>query len=257
MSLKAVSASLTHVGRVREHNEDSHFCDNELGLYVVADGMGGHAAGEVASAEAVDQVLAMVRRQRDVVTAFRDSPRDADLLSKVHRVLESAAQAATYAIFGMAEVSPDQQGMGTTLSSLLVVGDRAVIAQVGDSRVYLLRGTTAYQVTEDHTLVNLQVKMGVLTPEQAKTARHGHLITRAVGLKDYVEVDIFSFPVAAGDRFLLCSDGLSDYLQTLDEVAALLGRGSLEDVPPTLINLALQRGGKDNVTAVVVEIAKT
>jgi len=254
MALRSVSAALTHVGRVREHNEDSHSCDDGLGLYVVADGMGGHAAGEVASAEAVDQVLAMVRRGRASIDEFRQSPRDADLLSKVHRLLESAAQAATYVIFGMAEVSPDQQGMGTTLSSLLVVGDRAIIAQVGDSRVYLNRGTTAYQVTEDHTLVNLQVKMGVLTPEQAKTARHGHLITRAVGLKDYVEVDIFSFPITAGDRFLLCSDGMSDYLSNLDEAAALLGRGELAAVPPTLVNLALQRGGKDNITAVVVEI---
>tara|TARA_Y100001934_G_C12089785_1_gene648725 strand:- start:353 stop:865 length:513 start_codon:yes stop_codon:yes gene_type:complete len=167
--------------------------------------------------------------------------------------MESAVQSATYFIFGMAEIQPEQHGMGTTLSVLLIVKDRAVVAQVGDSRVYLLRGGTAQQITEDHTLLNLQLKMGAITPEQAKTANNAHVITRAVGVRDYVEVDTFHLTCQSGDRFLLCSDGLSDYLSDLEEVVRLAGQVSMEDSSRALIDMALERGGKDNITTVLAQ----
>lgn len=243
----------TDVGLMREHNEDSYLCDEHCGLYIVADGMGGHAAGEVASAEAVDQVHGMVKSRFHLVEEWRKDFSNDENKAKVFRLMESAVQSATYFIFGMAEVQPEQHGMGTTLSVLLVVENQAVVAQVGDSRVYLLRENVAQQVTEDHTLLNLQLKMGAITPEQAKTANNGHVITRAVGVRDYVEVDIFQLSCQTGDRFLLCSDGLSDYLTDLEEVVQLAGKESLEDSSEALIQMALDRGGKDNITTVLAE----
>jgi serine/threonine protein phosphatase PrpC len=252
--LKPVAYGISDVGRVRDHNEDSYLINDEVGLFIVADGMGGHAAGEVASAEAVEQVYGMVKKGVAAVDDYRRNPADTNLLAKVHRLVESAIQMATYMVFGMAEVDPEQQGMGTTISTMLWSHDRAVIGQVGDSRVYLIRGGAAYQVTEDHTLVNMQVKAGILTPEQAKKARHGNLITRAVGLKDYVQVDLINVLCNPGDRFLLCSDGLSDYLQSEAEVAQYVGQGDLATVGQNLVNMANSRGGKDNITALIVEM---
>ena len=254
MQFQVRSVGQSDVGRRRDHNEDSFLCDDAHCIYIVADGMGGHAAGEVASAEAVDQVYGMLKGRFHLVEELKNDLTNPDALAKVHRLFESAVQSATYMIHGMAEVSPDQHGMGTTLSSLMVVGPIAIVAQVGDSRVYRMRQGKAQQVTEDHTLINHQLKTGQLTPEQAKVATHGNLITRAVGIRDYVEVDIFDVAIAPGDRFLLCSDGLSDYLTELDEVAAVACRAPLEPTAQGLINLANQRGGKDNITAVLVEI---
>jgi serine/threonine protein phosphatase PrpC len=251
--MKVQSFGATDVGLMREHNEDSYLCDEELGLYIVADGMGGHAAGEVASAEAVDQVHGMVKSQYNIVEEWSKDFDNELLKASVSRLMESAIQSATYFIFGMAEVQPEQHGMGTTLSVLLVVKDRAVVAQVGDSRVYLIRENVAQQVTEDHTLVNLQLKMGAITPEQAKTANNGHVITRAVGVRDYVEVDTFHLTCQSGDRFLLCSDGLSDYLSDLTEVVNLAGQDSMADSSRALLGMALNRGGKDNITTVLAQ----
>src|SRR5438552_3832341 len=162
MLLVARSAGITDVGKVRKHNEDSYLIDDALGLFVVADGMGGHAGGEVASAEAIDQIYAMVKAGKDAIDALkRDDSQDNR--NGARRVLEAAIQAATYMVFGIAEQDPARKGMGTTISALLFVGPIAIIGQVGDSRVYLVRGGTPVQITEDHTLVNLQIKAGALT----------------------------------------------------------------------------------------------
>lgn len=248
----ARSVGQTDVGRVRQHNEDSFLCDDELGLYVVADGMGGHAAGEVASAEAIDQIHGVVRNRYDVVRHYLRDP-TADGAALVSRMLESAVQAATYMVFGLAEQDPERKGMGTTISTLLVAGRHAFVAQVGDSRIYHGRGDQVVQLTEDHTLVNLQVKMGLLTPEQAKTARHSNVITRAVGIHDYVEVDTVDVDVYALDRFLLCSDGLHGYVEDPDEIAKFLFSPRLEDGASGLIDTANARGGKDNISVILIE----
>lgn len=225
----------------------------ELGLFVVADGMGGHAAGEVASAEAIDQILGMVRRGQSVVEALDTAQNIEEARLAVRRMLESAVQAATYMIFGLAEQSPTQKGMGTTISTLLLTRTHAFVAQVGDSRVYRYRADKVEQLTEDHTLVQEQVNLGLITPEEARTSRMGNMITRAVGIHDYVQVDTFDFPLAENDRFMLCSDGLCGYLVTPDELQPHFSKDDLREGAQGMIDFANERGGKDNITAVVVE----
>lgn len=249
----ARAAGFSDVGRKRKHNEDAYLVDDELGLYVVADGMGGHAAGEVASWEAIDQIHGMVRRARDQFALYRAAPEVPDNRLAIRKVLERAVQAATYMVFGMAQMNPEQQGMGTTISILALDRGRAFLAQVGDSRIYQARNHHIVQLTEDHTLVNLQVKMGLLTPEQARTAKHGNVITRAVGLHDYVQVDTFDVEYEPGDRFLLCSDGLTGYAKAAEDLLPDLSRPSLEDAARGLIDFANRGGGHDNITAIVIE----
>ena len=244
---------MTDIGRRRVSNEDAFGLDEELGLYVVADGMGGHAAGEVASREAVDSVIAMVRRERAVVTAVARGDRAPATLQKVSRTLEAAIQAATYMVFAIAENDPDQRGMGTTLSALLLCEDLGVVAQVGDSRVYRIRDGVTARLTEDHTLVAWQLKQGIISAAEAERSPHKNVITRAVGSRDYVQVDTSTFDVAPADRFLLCSDGLHGYL--VDEEIAGAMEGPVDIVAKGLIDLANTRGGRDNITAIVVEVA--
>ena len=254
MAFSVLGHGKTDVGRKRDHNEDAFFVDDATGLYIVADGMGGHAAGEVASAEAIDQIVGMVRRGSQTIEDFKENP-TAEHRQAVRRVLESAVQAATYMVFGIGELNPEQQGMGTTISTLLLVGGWGFVAQVGDSRVYLVRDKTALQLTEDHTLVNLQVKLGMLTPEQAKASSRSNVITRAVGVKDYVEVDTFELQCRHGDRFLLCSDGLHEYVDDPVEIAEVLSSGNLVQAANRFIDLANERGGKDNITSVLAMVA--
>lgn len=250
--MKIRSFGRTDVGRHRRANEDAYFRDDDLRLYVVADGMGGHAAGEIASREAVDAVLANVRRDAALVRAVCRGQRDEVTLRKVQRTLEAAVQAATYLIFGIAENSPDQRGMGTTVSALLLCGDLGITAQVGDSRVYQVRLGETRRLTEDHTLVAWQIKQGIISEEEAERSPHKNVITRAVGSREYVQVDTSVFDVRRGDRYLICSDGLHGYLVD-DEIAEHLMKGA-EAAVHDLIALANQRGGRDNITAIVVSV---
>lgn len=226
--------------------------DEELGLYVVADGMGGHAAGEVASREAVDTVISMVRRERAIAAAAAAGDRSPETLRRLSRVLEAAIQGATYMVFAIAENEPEQRGMGTTLSALLLCEGLGVVAQVGDSRVYRARGATVDRLTEDHTLVAWQLKQGIISEAEAARSPHKNVITRAVGSRDYVQVDTSTFEVKEGDRFLLCSDGLHGYLVD-DELSSVL-EGPVDIVAKGLIELANTRGGRDNITAIVVDV---
>ena len=245
------SFGLTDRGRRRPHNEDA-FCRNDaLGLYVVADGVGGHAKGEVASQEAVDQIDGFVRQGRAGIAAFLQTPGRDELREVVRRLLESAVQSACYMIFGLAELDPSQKGMSTTISALLIAGSNGFVAQVGDSRVYRVRRGVATQLTEDHTLVNYKLKQGLINAEEARTMKGKNVITRAVGHKDYVEVDTREIEVQPGDAYILCSDGLHGYLQG-SELEEALQAGPIEMAPERLVQLANDRGGKDNVTVVLV-----
>jgi protein phosphatase len=235
----------TDVGRHRRANEDAMFRDDALHLYVVADGMGGHAAGDVASSEAVDTIHGMVKRGLSQSGATIDEVRAC-------RLLEGAIQAATYMLFAIAEVDRDKSGMGTTISSALVVGRSLVTGQVGDSRIYQIRDAKAEQITEDHTLIAWQMKQGIISADEAKTSPHRNVITRAVGNRDYVEVDTSVVAIEPGDRYLLCSDGLHGYLE-LDEVASIAALGG-DVAVDRFIDIANSRGGRDNITAVLVEI---
>ncbi len=226
-------------------------CDDDLGLYIVCDGVGGNAKGEVASAESVELVHSWVKRWRKTLNAFVADPTPVNS-GLVRRLLESAVQSACYMVFGMGQLDPRQKGMSSTLSSLLVSAGTAFIAQVGDSRVYLSRDGKTAQLTEDHTLVNFRLKLGLITAEEAANSPGKNVITRAVGHQDYVEVDTIDLEVKPGDRFVLCSDGLHGYLMD-GEIDDLL-HGERDSVTSRLIELANERGGRDNITVVVSDV---
>lgn len=245
------SAGLTDVGRKRRSNEDSYLVDDALGLYVVCDGMGGHAAGEVASQEAVDIVYGALKRGVRTLPSLAE-PRSSDADRAIFRLMESAVQAATYMVYSMAELDRSRAGMGTTLSAMLLVDEHALLGHVGDSRIYRVRGGEVEQLTEDHTLVGWQLKQGLITRDEAARSPQRNVITRAIGNKDYVQVDTDLVRVSPGDRFLLCSDGLHAYVEA-DEIAEIVALGA-EQAVARLIDVANDRGGKDNITAVVVEL---
>ncbi len=248
--LKIKSYGATDLGKRRQVNEDAYLCDDELGLWVVADGMGGHAAGEVASQEAVDTVYGMVKRGKHTLDLEGEFTEEKGRAAA--RMLEGAVQAATYMVFAMAELDANKAGMDTTLSTMMGLGDYAILAQVGDSRIYRVRAGEAAQLTEDHTLIAWQLKQGLITAEEAKHSRHRNVITRAVGNRDYVQVDTHWVELELGDHFLLCSDGLHGYLRTAEipEITNLGGEACVKK----LIDVANARGGRDNITAVLVEV---
>jgi serine/threonine protein phosphatase PrpC len=249
--LKRLGFALTDLGRKRACNEDAFFVDDALGLYVVADGMGGHAAGEVASREAVDTLYGMVKRGIAGVPEFFD-PVSEQTVRDACRLMESAVQAATYFVFSIAEIDRDKSGMGTTISALLVRGDYAITAQVGDSRIYRVHQGAVEQLTEDHTLIAWQLKHGLITPQEAARSPHRNVITRAVGNREYVQVDTRCVPLISGSRLLLCSDGLHGYLREQD-ISPIVERGG-EAAVKQFVDLANERGGKDNITVVLVEL---
>jgi serine/threonine protein phosphatase PrpC len=249
--LRRAGYALTDLGRKRAMNEDAFFMDDKLGLYIVADGMGGHAAGEVASHEAVDTLYGMVKRGVRDLRELVDPVSDADARAAC-RLMESAVQAATYHVYSIAEIDRAKSGMGTTISALLILGDYAVTAQVGDSRIYRVEDDVAEQLTEDHTLIAWQLKQGLITPQEAAKSPHRNVITRAVGNREYVQVDTRRIPLTPASRFLLCSDGLHGYLKDND-IAGIVRLGG-DVAVRRFIDLANERGGKDNITAVLVEI---
>jgi PPM family protein phosphatase len=254
--VKLLSVARTDVGRRRQINEDALFRDDQRGFYVVADGVGGHNKGEVASREAVEQLRMWVSgANRDLDRLVeRVLAGDEECVWEIRRLLESGVKSACYMVYGMAELDPEKKGMSTTLSALLIRANLAFAVHVGDSRVYRVRGESVLQMTEDHTLINYKVKHGMMSRAEAERASGKNVITRAVGHKDYVQVDTVDIDVAAADRFLLCSDGLHGYFTSDHEVAELCSDGSLEECADAAISLANQRGGKDNITAVVIEV---
>jgi serine/threonine protein phosphatase PrpC len=247
----------TDVGRVRDHNEDNYLVDKKLALFVVADGMGGHAAGEVASALAVRTVHEEIRKQRQLIDDFEMGAKGASAVSarEVLNLLEFAVQRACARIHEEAVADPHKRGMGTTLSAMIFVGDKGFIAHVGDSRIYLYRDGRVQQLTEDHTVFNELIKRGKLTREQIEKVAHKNAITRAVGVYERVEVDTLAVEVLPGDAFLLCSDGLHGYFDDKNEdVLGVFKRVRVEDQAQAFIEHANARGGKDNITNIIVRV---
>ncbi len=224
--------------------------DEELSLYAVADGMGGHAAGEVASKLALDTVLKTAREGRARIERLKADPGSKSAARDVQRLLEEAALGACQVVHDAGQADEQKRGMGTTLSMLLMVASQGFIAHVGDSRIYLVRGGKAYQLTQDHTLQNELLKRGKLTAGQVAQVKQKNALIRAIGIYASVEVDTLRLDVFPGDRFLLCSDGLHGYLQK-EELGAIFA-GPLEQVATRLVGLANQRGGHDNISALVV-----
>jgi serine/threonine protein phosphatase PrpC len=253
MPMRVRSFAVTDRGLRRAHNEDAFHRDDALGLFVVADGVGGHAKGEVASRESVDQIHNFVRQGRSQIAALATEPDKHEHRESVRRLLESSVQSACYMIYGLGELDPSQKGMSTTISALLLVGARGYVAQVGDSRVYRVRHGAALQLTEDHTLLNYKLKQGLINEHEARTMKGKNVITRAVGHKDYVEVDTRELDVAAGDIYVLCSDGLHGYLQE-GELEQVLTAAAPEESAEQLVALANERGGRDNITVLLAYV---
>ncbi len=243
----------TDVGKVRDHNEDNYLVDKKLNLFIVADGMGGHAAGEVASGMAVRTVRDAVAKNRDMIDQFDQG--DASITRRdVLNILEFAVQQACHAVHTVSEAEPEKRGMGTTLTALLVAGERGFIAHVGDSRIYMLRDGRVHLLTDDHSVINELIKRGRLKKEDAESSPYKNAVTRAVGVFESVEVDTLDFEVLPGDRFLLASDGLHGYLQEA-EIPKLIEQAETDEDPTGgLIEIANRRGGKDNITSVVVAL---
>jgi len=237
-------AARSDVGMIRSGNEDAFFAHatRERGVFIVADGMGGHAAGEVASEMAVQIVSRELQELNDV---YGEAAR--------LRVAESL-RIANRAIYDRTIQESDKQGMGTTASVLVVSGARYLIGQVGDSRVYLLRDGALRQLTKDHSYVQEQVDAGFLTPEQARYHPYSNVITRCVGASDVVEPDTYSGELRPGDVFLVASDGLTGMVDDRRLQQLLLSRASAGRVVDALIAEANYRGGLDNITAIVVQV---
>jgi PPM family protein phosphatase len=249
--MKIISAGLTDVGRKRNHNEDSFLIDEEVQLYVVADGMGGHAGGGTASRIAVETIDREVRAAREAganlfstETNLQESP--------LPEVLRSAVERACLAIFKSAQDDPRLNGMGTTVISLLVRGNHALFAHVGDSRAYLVRGDLIQQISEDHSLVNEQIKAGMITPEEARHSRYKNIITRSVGFEEEVQVDVMGLITEPGDYFVMCSDGLSNFVEDKEVGEVCRSTQDVNEIPKKLIAMANDRGGDDNITVIVV-----
>ena len=247
--MKVAGSGNTDVGRKRGHNEDYIVVDPELGLYIVCDGMGGHAAGEVASEAAARTVQGFVREHRDRITSYDDTGAARDALLKL---VEEAVQLASREVYGIATAEGGKAGMGTPLTLVLLTRTIGVLGHVGDSRLYLRRGGRTYQLTEDHTYVNEMVRRGMTTAEAAKKGPYANVITRAVGIQPTVRVDTLLFDVISDDTLLLCSDGLHRYVDNLDELGALMDGDHLAGTPDRLVAIANERGGADNISAIVL-----
>jgi protein phosphatase len=242
---RLVWAARTDVGMIRSGNEDNYAVSATTGqgLFIVADGMGGHAAGEVASEMAVQTVERELHGVRDL-DDDRTPGKLADAVKKANRTIHDRT---------ITEV--DKQGMGTTVSVLLLTVTRYLIGQVGDSRVYLLRDSALQQLTKDHSYVQEQVDAGFLTPEQARYHPYSNVITRCVGASPEVEPDIYAGEARVGDLFLVASDGLTGMVDDRRLQMLLMSRAEPERKVHTLIAEANGRGGLDNITAIVVSVA--
>lgn len=245
--MRLLHAARTDVGMIRSGNEDSFAVDADPekgGLFIVADGMGGHAAGEVASEMAVQIVGRELHELRDLET------------NGVDRQVADALKSANRKIHDRTLTEVDKQGMGTTVSVLILAGHRYLIGQVGDSRVYLLRDGALTQLTKDHSYVQEQVDAGFLTPEQARYHPYSNVITRCVGASPDVEPDVYGGEVKLGDVFLVASDGLTGMVDDRRLQSLLITRLTPDQKVHRLISEANGRGGLDNITAIVVEITE-
>jgi len=240
----------SHPGIVRPHNEDALLADGGNGIFVVADGVGGRAAGEVASALTIETVESGTAELTDAVSAYVQAP-EWEARNKVLETLDSICQAASRRVFDEAECR-NRKGMTTTLVLMVVGGGTAFLAHVGDSRAYLVREGLIQQLTEDHSMVNELVKSGQMSYEEARRSQYRNVITRAVGLYPSVQADVMAIDILPGDRIVLCSDGLSDPVSK-EMIEAVARQDEVETATDRLLDAALEAGAPDNVTVAVIE----
>lgn len=247
-------AGQTNRGLCRTHNEDSWRALPESGLFLVCDGVGQRARGEIASDTAANAIADYIADQhRDALAELRDRKdwreQDTHALASMVR---NAVATASYFVHSMGQFEPGHRGMSTTASVVLLAGSHGVIGQVGDGRVYLCRSGDISQLTEDHTLAQGQLRAGYLTPEEARTSGLRNMITRSVGRRSYVKVDVTPIHIQTGDQLLLCSDGLHRYFDTPQQVLDLFAQ-PVDEAASNAIAFANNRGGEDNITAVFVD----
>jgi len=245
--MKAAAHGLSDVGRRREGNEDEFRLDPEMGLYAVADGMGGHAAGEIASRLAVDTIMDVLHRRGSENRTLHPA--------QAAEQLREAVEEANRRICESIRDNEEQRGMGTTVAALVTLEGTAVIGYVGDSRVYLLRQGRLFRLTSDHSWVNEQVKMGLLTDDAAQRHPMRNIVTRALGSRLDVAVDIVEESMQRGDVFVLCSDGLNTMIDD-DEIRDVLrsNPGDPRAACEALVAAANAKGGEDNVTVITIVV---
>jgi len=237
------AAAITDVGRRRRSNEDCYAVEPELGLYLVADGMGGHKAGQVASELAAQSAVAAM------------GVLEGSSVSLTER-LRASVNAANREIFAHARARPELSGMGTTLVAVLAGEGRVALAHVGDSRAYLIRGDRIRQLTDDHSVVGDLVRRSEISEEDARSHPHRHVLTRALGVRSQVESDLAELTTAVGDTFVLCSDGLTGLVLDREIGQIVCSAPSLDEACRRLVSLANDRGGEDNITVVLVRQEK-
>ena len=248
-------ASCTDPGMVRSHNEDSIASDPANGLVVLADGMGGYNAGEVASGMATTVIVTEMQQILANLQPHQIDEKTNEELGT--RLVREQVLKANTSIYQASQSQPQYAGMGTTLIVCLFFDNRVLVAHIGDSRVYRLRESEFTQVTRDHSLLQEQIDSGLITPEQAKHAAHKNLVTRALGIDPSVEPEIHEYPVKPGDIYLLCSDGLCDMVEDEDIGMTLQAiGGNLKLAAQQLVQMANDNGGKDNVSVILVRVLR-
>jgi len=251
MSFSLQAAGKTDVGCVRANNEDTFGYDLTHGVFVLCDGMGGAAAGEIASTLAADTILAYFRNSKatdsEIGAGFKGLPESA-------RALGKAIESANHAVYQEALKNPEHTGMGTTVVAVLFEDESFSVGHLGDSRLYLVRGDTLQQLTADHSVIMEQVRRGLLTVEEARISQMQNLVTRALGVRETVEPDLGTHLAYAGDVLLLCTDGLSRFVpekKMLDLIAQSTG---LQQCSESLVEAAKELGSDDNITCVLVRV---
>lgn len=245
------SAAATDIGRRRTGNEDAYFIDEALGLYIVCDGMGGHAAGEIASQRSIRFATQYMREHKAVLENASASPGG---YFRVVDVVEKAIRHACARLHALACSDSAYHGMGTTMSLLLVMDGKAIMGHVGDSRLYVLRGGQVHQLSTDHTLANELFVAGALSAEEVANGDYNHVLTRSIGTQEAVEVETLLFDLLPNDVCLLCSDGLSNYFADNKQIVECIDTASVEQSARSLVAFANAEGGSDNITAIVVKI---
>ncbi len=251
--MQIVSGGVTNVGRVRANNEDCFKIVEPLNLFVLSDGMGGEAHGEIASALAVETVVkhCLETEADPAMTVFGDMPA---IWSEKTKRLSSAVHLANKSIYDSAQKHPEQRGMGATITAVWIDGSRVSIAHVGDSRAYLLRSGSLQQLTSDHSLVAEQVRRGILTRAEAEKSEMQSVLLRALGAHDEIEVDAEEHTLFGRDILLLCSDGLTRMVTEPEIAGTLQAEPDPVKAAERLVELANDQGGADNVTVVVVRV---
>jgi len=247
-------AAASDVGRVRRNNEDAFIANPALGIFAVADGMGGHVSGEVASRMAVDSLQEFIARagqQKDAPLTEESTA----VLSSPANMLVNGFRLANQRIYQSSLEKREYRGMGTTLVAVYLADSSSIVAHVGDSRLYQMRGQAVEQATEDHSLVWEQYKQGLIAKEALSSSPYKNMVTRALGLQPTVDVEVKELVTEPGDCLILCSDGLSDLVLDEEMPKVIHGAsGDLNRAASELIRLANQRGGRDNITVLLIQI---